>query len=65
MTDDRGVLLFIHEGATFKVADGAQPPKAGSLLFCRHLHARPGERVLEIGTGIGLAAVHAARTGPG
>ncbi len=63
MTDDRGVLLFIHEGATFKVADGAQPPKAGSLLFCRHLHARPGERVLEIGTGIGLAAVHAARTG--
>ncbi len=63
MTDDRGVLLFIHEGATFKVADGAQPPKAGSLLFCRHLHARPGERVLEIGTGIGLAAVRAARVG--
>ena len=63
MTDDRGVLLFIHEGATFKVADGAQPPKAGSLLFCRHLHARPGERVLEIGTGIGLAAVRAARAG--
>jgi release factor glutamine methyltransferase len=63
VTDDRGVLLFIHEGATFKVADGAQPPKAGSLLFCRHLHARPGERVLEIGTGIGLAAVRAARAG--
>jgi len=63
VTDDRGVLLFIHEGATFKVADGAQPPKAGSLLFCRHLHARPGERVLEIGTGIGLAAVHTARAG--
>ena len=63
MTDDRGVLLFIHGGATFKVADGAQPPKAGSLLFCRHLHARPGERVLEIGTGIGLAAVRAARAG--
>ena len=63
MTDDRGVLLFIHEGATFKVADGAQPPKAGSLLFCRHLHARAGERVLEIGTGICLAAVRAARAG--
>ena len=63
MTDDRGVLLFVYEGATFKVADGAQPPKAGSLLFCRHLHARPGERVLEIGTGIGLAAVRAARAG--
>jgi release factor glutamine methyltransferase len=63
VTDDRGVLLFVYEGATFKVADGAQPPKAGSLLFCRHLHARPGERVLEIGTGIGLAAVRAARAG--
>lgn len=63
MTDDRGVLLFVYEGATFKVADGAQPPKAGSLLFCRHLHPRPGERVLEIGTGIGLAAVRAAQAG--
>src|SRR5258705_360664 len=38
-------------------------PEQGSLLFCRHLHARPGERVLEIGTGIGLAAVRAARAG--
>jgi release factor glutamine methyltransferase len=63
VTDDRGVLLFVHEGATFKVADGVQPPKAGSLLFCRHVQARPGERVLEIGTGIGLAAVRAARAG--
>jgi release factor glutamine methyltransferase len=63
VTDDRGVLLFVYEGATFKVGDGAQPPKAGSLLFCRHLHPRPGERVLEIGTGIGLAAVQAARAG--
>jgi release factor glutamine methyltransferase len=63
VTDDRGVLLFVYQGATFKVGDGAQPPKAGSLLFCRHLHPRPGERVLEIGTGIGLAAVQAARAG--
>lgn len=63
MSGDRGTLLFVHEGAIFRVADGAQPPKAGSLLFCRHLHARPGERVLEIGTGIGLAAVRLARAG--
>jgi release factor glutamine methyltransferase len=63
VTDDRGVLLFVYDGATFKVGDGAQPPKAGSLLFCRHLHPRAGERVLEIGTGIGLAAVQAARAG--
>ena len=40
-----------------------QPPKAGSLLFCRHLAVRPGERVLEIGAGLGLAAVLAAKAG--
>jgi release factor glutamine methyltransferase len=57
------VLLYVYEGCLFKVADGVQPPKAGSLLFCRHLEFRPGERVLEVGTGIGLAAVLAARAG--
>ena len=45
----------------FRVPDGVQSPKAGSLLFCRHLTFRPGERVLEIGAGLGLAAVLAAR----
>lgn len=63
MTGDPGVLLFVYEGCTFTVADGAQPPKAGSRLFCRHVTVQPGDRVLEIGTGIGLAAVLAARAG--
>lgn len=63
MTTDGGLLLFLYEGCIFKVGDGVQPPKAGSLLFCRHLPYRPGDRVLEIGTGIGLAAVLAARAG--
>jgi len=63
VTADSGLLLYLHAGCVFKVAEGAQPPKAGSLLFCRHLAFRPGERVLEIGTGIGLAAVLAARAG--
>jgi release factor glutamine methyltransferase len=63
VTSDAGVLLFVHRGCTFTVADGVQPPKAGSLLFCRHLPVRAGDRVLEIGTGIGLAAVLAARAG--
>src|SRR5205823_12508861 len=40
-----------------------EPPKAGSLFFCRHLAVRPGERVLEIGSGLGLAAVLMARVG--
>ena len=63
MTDDEGVLLFLYRGATFRIDAGAQPPKAGSLLFCRHLGVRSGERVLEIGAGAGLAAVMAARAG--
>jgi release factor glutamine methyltransferase len=58
-----GLLLFLFEDCVFKVAEGVQPPKAGSLLFCRHLAPHPGERVLEIGTGLGLAAVLAARAG--
>ena len=60
---DEGLLLYVYCGATFKVADGVQSPKGGSLLFCRHLEFRPGERVLELGTGVGLAAVLAAKRG--
>ncbi|OLB05577.1 MAG: hypothetical protein AUH14_08495 [Candidatus Rokubacteria bacterium 13_2_20CM_69_15_1] len=62
-SSDAGVLLFAWRGAVFRVAGGVQPPKAGSLFFCRHLAARPGERVLEIGGGLGLAAVLMARAG--
>jgi HemK-related putative methylase len=47
----------------FRVPDAVQPPKAGSLFFCRSLAVRPGERVLEIGGGLGLAAVLAAKAG--
>jgi len=63
VTPEAGVLLFVYGGCTFTVADGVQPPKAGSMLFCRHLPVRAGDRMLEIGTGIGLAAVLAARAG--
>jgi protein-L-isoaspartate O-methyltransferase len=58
---DEGLLLYAYAGCVFRVPDGVQPPKAGSLLFCRHLTWRAGERVLEIGAGLGLAAVLAAR----
>jgi release factor glutamine methyltransferase len=60
---DDGVLLYAYAGCVFRVPEGVQPPKAGSLLFCRHLNPRPGERMLEIGAGLGLAAVLAARAG--
>ena len=61
--DDHGLLLFSWRGCVFRVDDAVQPPKAGSLFLCRHLSVSPGERVLEIGAGLGLAAVLAARAG--
>ena len=51
VTDDGVLLLYLYGGCVFRVPDGVQPPKAGSLFFCRHLAVRPGERVLEIGGG--------------
>jgi release factor glutamine methyltransferase len=60
---DDGLLVYAWRDCLFRVPDGVQPPKAGSRFFCRHLAVRPGERVLEIGAGLGLAAVLAARSG--
>jgi len=62
-SDDAGLLLFTWRDCVFRVSDAVQPPKAGSLFFCRHLASVPGESVLEIGAGLGLAAVLAARAG--
>ncbi len=56
-----GTLLFIYDGCVFRVREGVQPPKAGSVFFARHLPVREGEEVLELGTGMGLTAVLAAR----
>ncbi len=61
--NDVGTLLYAYRDAIFRVPDGVQPPKAGSRLFCRTVTAAAGERVLEIGAGIGLAAVMLARAG--
>jgi release factor glutamine methyltransferase len=63
VSGDAGTLLYLYRDCVFRVPDGVQSPKAGSLLFCNHLTFRAGERVLEIGAGLGLAAVLAARAG--
>ena len=60
---DAGLVLFSWRGCLFRVPEGVQPPKAGSLFFCRHLVVRPDERVLELGAGLGLADVLLARAG--
>jgi len=60
---DDGVVLYAWRDCLFRVPEGVQPPKAGSRFFCRHLSVRAGERVLEIGAGLGLAAVLAAKAG--
>jgi release factor glutamine methyltransferase len=60
---DAGLLLFVYAGCTFEIGEGVQAPTAGSRLFCPHLGARAGERVLDLGCGAGLAAVLAARAG--
>src|SRR5213594_1753896 len=62
-SSDAGVHLFTWRGCVFRVPDAVQPPKAGSLFFCQNLAVRPGQRVLEIGAGLGLAAVLAAKAG--
>ena len=65
MAADDGVLLYVYRGATFRVPDDVQPPKAGSRFFVSHLTVHSGERVLELGCGLGLAAVLMARQGAG
>jgi release factor glutamine methyltransferase len=60
---DDGVLFYAWRDCLFRVPDGVQPPKAGSRFFCQNLNVRGGERVLELGAGLGLAAVFAAKAG--
>jgi release factor glutamine methyltransferase len=63
MAEDDGVLLFVFRGSLFKIPEGVQLPKAGSLFSARSLTFRGGERVLELGAGAGVTAVLAARAG--
>ncbi|HEV8594793.1 MAG TPA: HemK2/MTQ2 family protein methyltransferase [Thermoplasmata archaeon] len=44
-------------------APGVYAPSEDSLLLLKAVEVRPGERMLELGTGSGLIALHAARIG--
>ncbi|MBI3013645.1 MAG: methyltransferase [Candidatus Tectomicrobia bacterium] len=59
---EQGIHLYLFRGLIFLVPDGVQPPKQGSTLLARTVAFRPDDTVLELGTGMGLAALMAART---
>jgi len=63
VSDTDGRLTFAYGGCVFEIPEGLAAPKKGSLFFCRNLAVTPHERVLEIGGGLGLAAVLMARAG--
>lgn len=63
MSDTDGRLTFAYGGCMFEIPEGLAAPKKGSLFFCRNLAVTPHQRVLEIGGGLGLAAVLMARAG--
>ena len=46
-----------------KECDGVYPPREDSNLLIEAIHINKGERFLEIGTGTGILAVHAALEG--
>ncbi len=58
---EAGTHLFLYDGAMFTVTSDVMVPKRGSILLARHMAVRPGDVVLDLGTGCGFLAVLAAR----
>lgn len=52
-------------GKDFLVLPGVCPPGDDSRLLAESLEIKPGEEVLDVGTGSGVLAVHAALAGAG
>ena len=62
MDEDVGTHLFLYRGLVLRLEDGAQVPKAGTLLLARQVPALAHGSVLDLGTGCGLLALVAARS---
>jgi len=62
MHDDHGTHLFLYQGLVLRLDEGAQAPKAGTLLLARQIPALAHGSVLDLGTGCGLLALLAARS---
>ena len=62
MHDDHGTHLFLYQGLVLRLDEGAQAPKAGTLLLARQVPALAHGSVLDLGTGCGLLALLAARS---
>ena len=45
------------------VHEGVYEPAEDTFLLCKNLDIKPGDRVLEVGTGCGLVAIVAAKSG--
>ena len=62
MQEDAGTHLFLYGGLVLRLDEGAQVPKAGTLLLARQVPTLAHGSVLDLGTGCGILALLATRT---
>jgi len=56
-------ITTFFEDIEVVVMDGVYEPAEDTFLLCQHLNVKPGDRLLELGTGCGLVAIIAAKKG--